>query len=1072
MRSSTPALKSILKTSGTVRLQSKLIAEWNYNRYSVVSSVDNNPTLGTVKTDYTTLFPILSIVDVNRPGAGIMKAITGESNVTPSFLDIPSGPRSYPVSENDPYKYWISPFQSDTAINVNSGYNFTAGNCTPTVTYASALQTNKLVVKVENSVVGIAEYAIDVSVDGVVWSQAASNPTIDAQGKISLYLQANGTWGAAPAYAGNYYALRGIRLRVISVNKPAAYAAVIEISPRREDDISAYMVDWNARYEQSNISFIAPLGQLSSNSGSITLSNDTMIFDPGNPSSPYFGILDKNIKLTVSSGIDTSVAQDNSLIEWITEFTMYSTLWAGANTPTATVTVSDSSEELKLVDPPEVMFRGLTAGQIIWRLLDIVGFSNYTYNVIDDDASSVIPYYWTTPGTSLWDEFNKICEGTQLVLYFDCYDTLQIKSRAAEFNYARGIDWTLRGEAGAGEMANIISWSQQQTFEANDVSVQYSVTDVSKFNNGFPAMEAVWTPPTDTTLRSSQATQPITSGSTFICISPTEAEFWPYDSLVNIDGEMIRYAGKEYSYMNTSNVLTNEIITSLDRKNTIDSSLSGVNLSWQNAFSGRLKITARAQEGSVAANHNSLVDMNNYTYSVIHDGVSGPISHPSYLVKKFPSYINITTNSSFTNNSMFVMTANDFTSVVGNARYGARVRFVDGVGPVDQGQVAIYFNGNTSTYTGYFAGLYCSAAVDAQKSATFNETPIFTRSSTNRKAMLNAGGRGFIPKGVWVDLEASLFHNPDGTVTITTTVNGNVFAAYTVPSAGRLSDTGQWGIAVSDYTSVDVELIYAVATDTPNSMKSNFIDKVTGDWVSGYADNEFMYLSVPTKHMAGNTMKAKPYSGYLISYYDDFGSWVHEIREFNIKFDKSPVIHSKPYISNDNQIKCVWYNSSPFGAKFAFANTARVNALVSGTDTATFIGNSVDQKSFIYGRVISPAAVADTVRSLDPAGVRRRGTIQTTFTSPWIQTKAAAQSLSNWVVNHWAGGQDEVDVVTFGTLLVQVGDLVTVDWPSRNLTAGNNKWFVVKIQSAFKNGVDETVTLRRANIGARVAVSP
>jgi len=169
-------------------------------------------------------------------------------------------------------------------------------------------------------------------------------------------------------------------------------------------------------------------------------------------------------------------------------------------------------------------------------------------------------------------------------------------------------------------------------------------------------------------------------------------------------------------------------------------------------------------------------------------------------------------------------------------------------------------------------------------------------------------------------------------------------------------------------------------------------------------------------------------------------------------------------LSNDSQVIEDEYVHNPFGAHFIIANASRVNSVVNGEDTLTYgSDNPIDQKIMITGRTIQQAEATDYVVQ-DDLAIRARGEIAIEFSSGWIQSESAAKALGDWIVENWATPADEVDVEIFGNPLLQLGDIVAVNYPPRDMVESTHKYFVVSVDNGWDNGLATTMTLRRARI--------
>jgi hypothetical protein len=201
-----------------------------------------------------------------------------------------------------------------------------------------------------------------------------------------------------------------------------------------------------------------------------------------------------------------------------------------------------------------------------------------------------------------------------------------------------------------------------------------------------------------------------------------------------------------------------------------------------------------------------------------------------------------------------------------------------------------------------------------------------------------------------------------------------------------------------------------------------------------------------------------------LQYMDEFGPYCHEIREFDVKFEPAPVQYSRFFSTNDWSALLVDYVATAFGAKFTLANADRQHAVLNGEDTLTYSGSggSVAQQTLIMGRALVQDDQEEVVVE-NTSQLKARGEILTELSSPWIQTKEAAEALGTWITSHWSKTTDQIDVEVFGNPLFEIGDLVAVEYPKKQMAAGTHQYFVTGIRTSFSEGLSTSLTLRRKN---------
>lgn len=1187
MKSASTDLATTIKESHGIRSSIRLLAEWNQNRYATIKSVTNDD-----RADVYPEFPISSIVEPHRPQkSGIVRMMTDEDILNTGFESKAPRARTYAVSADDPYKYWISE-PSKSVGEADFTYRF-PNPVQPTVIYEQPVWANKIVIGLENTFVNVEHSEVQIwdgtldEDDEPVWKPIATDPTVDINGQITLYRHAPiGQGDIIEDYIENWLEtadythpmnLSGVRFIVEAVDEPSTHVGVIEVSARLESDLTDFVISWDLDEEISDRSFIAPLGVASSNSASVTLSNVDGRFSNDNPASLYVGIIDKGVRFIMDVGIETAGGT-----EWTRMFTMVTQNWSGQRTEEVQAELSDDSEFMKTITPPKIFLENHSVGAVIWRLCDMMGFSQHNYMEHASDTSQRIPYFWTDGDRTLWEVFSDLAEGTQTAVYFDAYGALQIRTRNYAFDKNRTPNWNLDAVKVGSKLPDIISYEQTEEFEANAVDVVYNPTRVSNFNNGQPQMEVVWEPEDTVTLRATPLATPMTATDMQFYISSEDAKFWPYEGLVTIDGEEIHYKGKVYRWWTSATATSSKVIFTQEEKDTLDKE-SHDDYAWRNTFTGKLIVV---QRGSNAMAHTNSIGSGGIQWdtATLWDGVAGARWGIQPVTGGWKdSIFEFSTNQTFNWYHNQVLRVNN-RSLIGRkkAQYGARLRFKSGVGPASMGEGGIFFNADSS-YAGYYVSLYPTQAIDEGWGRDKREREVTLWSRWNENGQHYQGTHGYsaeieILRDKWYDLDV-IVADEGAHDRVSVYVDGILRVEWNLVDKWRMQG-GYHGLQIGTHCQVDYEYYYALEGDTPSPDESSVFDHVRGGFVSN-ADRLATYSTVKssfnsyvrwhthtwnpaaqqrlvmqtdghlvmytqgqgvvwktntnsianvnsrlvlqddgnlviyrptnvpvwnigvdprstgavgdpnapgTQHTlgAGQTLYPGQYlvspngryrahmqgdgnfviygSTFTVNAFDDFGSWVHEVREYDVTFEKAPVTHSKLYFSNDTQAVCSYYDPTPFGAKFSITNAYRWNVILKGEDKQTFgADNSVEQKMFVYGRRVFQED-EQTVTVKNDAAIRRRGESKTEFKNDFIQTKAMAQGIADWVVGHWSGGVDEASVEIFGNPLFELGDVVTVNFPAKNLDPDDYRYFVAGINHSYEEGLETTLILRRLKI--------
>jgi len=209
--------------------------------------------------------------------------------------------------------------------------------------------------------------------------------------------------------------------------KSKVFFNLIELSPRLEQDLSYFVLDYSVENGMSESSFVTPLGVSSANTAGVTLSNvdgrfandneylnrsasdHSYTYVEGQSSIPnlYKGLLDKNVEFRLSVGINTG-SYESPNWEYVRQFTMKTDTWEGQDLDRTSVSLFDDAMRLQTIKPNPIFFQSMTVGEIIWRLLDSVGFNNYKYESRDDDPSTLIPYFWADGEKTIWEIINEL----------------------------------------------------------------------------------------------------------------------------------------------------------------------------------------------------------------------------------------------------------------------------------------------------------------------------------------------------------------------------------------------------------------------------------------------------------------------------------------------------------------------------------------------------------------------------------------------------------------------------------------------------------------------------------------
>jgi hypothetical protein len=328
---------------------------------------------------------------------------------------------------------------------------------------------------------------------------------------------------------------------------------------------------------------------------------------------------------------------------------------------------------------------------------------------------------------------------------------------------------------------------------------------------------------------------------------------------------------------------------------------------------------------------------------------------------------------------------------------------------------------------------------------------------------LHAGVPIPIAENTWYDVDASIDTSGSNHV-ISVWVNGLLVAKGTAAAPWKQADSGKMSMWNRGKTAIGYEYMYGVndnALYNPDQSFGFFDLKYGGTRGMSWEQIQVWQVGYRYKRINKDRPGVVPFQKNVY-FFDEFGPYVHEVREFEVKFDPAPVQYTQLFNTNEWFSTPVEYYASPFGANFTIANIGRNHAILNGEDAISYGGGqgAVNQVCVVLGRDLT-IAEDETVTAKDDDAIRRRGTIETELSSDWLQSKAMAQDIADWIVLHWGRGVDELSVEIFGNPLIEIGDVVNINYAEKNMATTTHQYFVTGTQTDFENGVGTTLTLRR-----------
>jgi hypothetical protein len=315
----------------------------------------------------------------------------------------------------------------------------------------------------------------------------------------SFYDQASGT----DLYRELEY-ISGIRVVVDTMNKSDSVLDLIEMSPRLVADVTNKTSGYSITKSMSDLGVSGlPVGQLLAGTGSLQLFDFDLAFSPVNVNSIISTFLDQTFQVKLYEVI-LEVPQYDGLGNVTNKYNYYvpiKTMYSDgmpeldSNSRDLSISLRDKFFYFEFLTAPQIFIQDVSLSYAISTLLDYVGFSNYSFKRLEDEADPIIPFFFIPPDTSVAQVLNELAVSTQSAMYFDEYNNFVVASRSYSLPLSedRQVDSTLVGTKdfarlsveqensnGSGQLANIIDIASQERRVFNDGSIQYTQRYIKK----------------------------------------------------------------------------------------------------------------------------------------------------------------------------------------------------------------------------------------------------------------------------------------------------------------------------------------------------------------------------------------------------------------------------------------------------------------------------------------------------------------------------------------------------------------------------------------------------------------
>jgi hypothetical protein len=1030
------------------------------------------------------IFPITSIIDPRRPkSAGIQYMISGDPSITQTLKDGIGSYAKYSSSQSfskrlyfssikTAYKYWVTP---------KAGSDKSLSNCILTVSYPAAKTAvaNKITIKFETSHSKPTSWSLKMLDLTGSESIVYNGLTCGDNGVVNLYYNGN-TWTETeldtPSAGLN---LSGLKLQINSIDTASGYLGIIEIAAKYVVDISQNLKSIRLSQTASDSAAeLVPVGNVTANSLSLSLFSYDQMYSVYDKSTAF----DKT-KLNLYKNV---ILRPYVLIESekINLGKFYTDSFTTGEFGDISIVALDGARELQYIKPPDIITKDMSSVAIIRRLLDSVGFTNYHFNLADDDSATIKPLYWfTDPNKTVWQHIQDLCQDTQMIASFDNNDILQFYPRDYIFkNKSIQASFRSKSHTGSSNLPNIATMSIENVPSVKAIKVLYNAQLSSSYiQNADPLysspvvtlgaaaltvdlgpVESAYLTPSD----SMYAPKGIVNLEPVIT-SGEAKQLYSYSGYLVIQKEVIEYDAIGYSYQpidttqgvkymwmtsesdvqkhqglalpNTFTATGQYRIKNRNVFNTVDSTdtaslthiatnTDALAAEWE---ARTLNITTQTP-GAVDSNLFTLKDIK-VTTTTLPNGVK-QVDHTSHNLLNSISKSMMTVFSP--NGTPVVSTDpavpdsyipnNVYSFVAADAKYLDGENFVIGTN--------MYFpfvvdskTGNATGDQRTMAGLAFS--LNADNTSGYLLTIQTTQNYQNDKSYRDVNFYKIV-NGKLVPLKNSQ-KDTDGT--IITNINGgklyrvDIRANYSIPQNGTKKVLAL-KILLNNKT-------FAVVDTDPLNLTER-IALVSG---AGTCSFDYVYTSSITKEEFLSNSGFDLYKGFLggqstlIKNFADFifnqgqkdksPMWLKEFGPVARELRRIQTRYSSPgFPRYPNLVQ----NPDVTIVGSALDSFTMDTYIMNNTGVFTDLANGQEKQFIIVGDYVSQS---DPFEYTDPDLTDAEKAEQVGFQSTWIQTESDAKALAKWMKDKWSHQQKVLTMDVFVNPLLQIGDIIEVSYP-------------------------------------------
>lgn len=943
-----------------------------------------------------------------------------------------------------------------------------------------------------NSSINIESYLPEISV---------INP-----GELSIYRQPNGEWSSTPNYwsedNNNLIDICGVKIEIIGISQRSSRAEMIELSPALSADISKFVKSVSIKEELADRDVTLPIGTVSANSGSIDLSNDTMLFDKTNIrrrssatgwTGSYFAeMLDDGVEFNIYYEI-TSL-QDNTT-DIIPACPMVSDTWPPSEDyGVISVSLLDYSKFLQDRSAPDLILQSYSVTSIIYILLDKCGFSRTMFwpeNNFAQGKEPIIDYFWCKKEDSVWSVLQDLAKSTQTAIFFDRYGYLRILPLSVLTDRFRGESsknvWNIRSVSTNEGLSNIFKINREPSVGANTVIVKYHPANIHG-PAGVVARDTFWVPPDNYSMGVAELATEIKSDDTVITtVSDGQSPPFPrFASFVNLGNDIVQFDATQVELTSaTGNNRTqpgekrwlkneSERLTAVLDNNGQPVHFNGIVRVKEGQKQRMDKLSADSNMGFVMkklypnehwrnCSANSCLNHNHrnntwiltapYDNAIVAGIKDFQIPHKTAIMKfKVTSGRNINQPGS---------------TLVGivlhpQSPFGLDSMYVIGCGLGDDKKIAgkqpavkayrMSTDGTLISIKKISGSIKPADMGTPVVKDTWNWLEVETVKQPKTEHILFDVYLNGLKVGTFVDTESGHggklavnsfggFFCKNGTVEIDKLIMAYVPPKYKTRIQGThvLSDTEE-KIEMSSITYFTRRALEAHKTKSGNIPKHLSYSDVDGVY------DQYIRL---IKTRVGSFIRIEEFNNIIKEYVED-----------SVRFENGPAITAEVVNLNPN-VSVDYFACSPFGAKFRLRNNSNEVQLLSGSqDVASADGGvTATQYLAVVGNSINKTDAEVTVTSKDYK--QRLGEKRLEFDGVWLQSREQAEQIARWIIENQGDGAEVYSVSIFGNPLMAIGDQIDIEYAEKGLFPGKQRFVIVAINNTVEFGHSTEIAVRR-----------